>query len=129
MSVRLAHQDSDCIRIYYGKPRPAETKYVKIDTEKDAAISEAVEDRVGESARLAELLSKGLRAGKATPCSSVHTKKDIIFETADFPAVIIEFGVSRTAGQHSYIIDAAKITTIAQAIAAAVKEFIEVPLK
>lgn len=128
LSIRLAHQDVDCIRIYYGKRRPAETKYVKTDAEKDAAVFAAVEDRAGESARLAELLSKGLRAGKAAPCSSVHTKKDIIFETADFPAVIIEFGASRAAGQHSYIIDAAKINMIAQAIAAAVKEFIEVPL-
>ncbi len=128
LSVRLARQDVDSVRIYYGKRSPAETKYVKADAEKDAAVSAAVEDRVGESARLAELLLKGLRAGKAAPCSSVHTKKDIIFETADFPAVIIELGASRTAEQHSYITDGAKINMIVQAIAAAIKEFIEVPL-
>jgi hypothetical protein len=71
-------------------------------------------------------VSNSLKKNEMSLCSSVNAKKDIVFETADFPAVIIEFEISRERGRRSYVLDPSKIQAIAESIATAVKEFIEV---
>ena len=127
LSLRLILQDRDCVRLYYGKRRPADLMSTKThDLEGDVPI-DAGEDRTQESIRLSELLSKSLKQSEQSLCSAVQTKKDVLFETADFPAVIVEFGMAREKRLHSYVVDPAKIDLIAKSFAIAIKEFIEMP--
>jgi len=104
LSIRLNLQDDDCIQIFHAAKQLGELKT--------------------ESIRLASALSKSVKSA-APFCTVVRTKKDVIFETADFPAVIVEFGVARSDRRGAYVLDDEKTGKIARAIAAGAKEFIE----
>jgi N-acetylmuramoyl-L-alanine amidase len=126
LSLRLRAQDRDCVELYYAKrpPLPRTTRDARNGYE--ASLSDPrVEAMVRESLRLSESLSKGLKGAAPAVCGTVQTKKDVLFETSDFPAVIIEFGAARRADRQSYVIDPAKVDAMAVAIAQAVKDFIE----
>ena len=127
LSLRLRFQDKDCVQIYTAKRRAYDDKTAKQSGREKAAPASADEDRARESSRLAVLLSKNIRDADRSLSSIVASKKDIIFETADFPTVIAEFGIARTAQQHSYILEQAMIDSIAKSVATALKEFIEGP--
>jgi N-acetylmuramoyl-L-alanine amidase len=77
-----------------------------------------------ESLRLAEQLQKSMQRAAPELCGTVQTKKDVLFETADFPAVIVEFGAARRADGRSYVIDPAKMDPVAVSLAQALKDFI-----
>jgi N-acetylmuramoyl-L-alanine amidase len=126
LSLRLRLQDRDCVQIYYAKRQPI--RNTSVLTEEVGKIVPHVTGDVitKESLMLADLVSNSLKNNEMSLCSTVNAKKDIVFETADFPAVIIELGLSRETGQRSYVLDPSKINAIAKSIAIAVKEFIEV---
>jgi len=124
LSLRLRSQDRDCVQLYYAKRQPLQTKQRGKSVPETVIFDPRVEAMVLESLRLSEVLANGLK-GAAPVCGAVQTKKDVLFETSDFPAVIIEFGASRRADRQSYVVDPAKVDAMAGAIAQAVKEFIE----
>ncbi len=114
LSIRLRLQDRDCVQLYAGR-----------SLGNTAPNGSTYEDLTKESDRLSALLSKSVRATDPPRCSVVQTKKDVIFETADFPAVIMEFGISATSRKHAYVSAPAEISALAKSIAAAIKEFME----
>jgi N-acetylmuramoyl-L-alanine amidase len=125
LSLRLKAQERDCVQLYYAK-RPPLPRTTRAKNGYEAVISDPkVEAMVRESLRLSEALAKGLKGAAPAVCGTVQTKKDVLFETSDFPAVIIEFGAARRADQRSYVIDGAKVDAMAAAIAQAVKDFIK----
>ena len=126
LSLRLRLQDRDCVQIYYAKRQPIRNR--SATTEEAGKIVPYVtgDSITKESLMLADLVSNSLKNTEMSLCGTVNAKKDIVFETADFPAVIIEFGILREAGQRSYVLDPAKIDAIAKSIAFAIKKFIEV---
>jgi N-acetylmuramoyl-L-alanine amidase len=126
LSLRLRLQDRDCVQIYYAKRQPIRNKSANAE---DAGknVSHVAGDAITkDSLTLAGLVSSSLKNNEMSLCSTVNAKKDVIFETADFPAVIIEFEISRDTGQRSYVLDPTKIDAIAKSIAIAIEEFIEV---
>ena len=126
LSLRLRLQERDCIQIYYAKRQPIRNTTVPTE-EAGRNVPHGTGDAITkESMMLAGLVSNSLKNNEMSLCNAVNAQKDIVFETADFPAVIIEFGISRETGQRSYVLDPAKINAIAKFIAIAVKEFIEV---
>jgi len=125
LSLRLKAQGRDCVQLYYAKRQPLLRKSHD-QRGLEAAVSDPrVEAMARESLRLSEFLQKGLQGAAPALCGTVQTKKDVLFETSDFPAVIVEFGAARHADQRSYVIDQAKIDAMAGSLAQAVKEFIE----
>jgi N-acetylmuramoyl-L-alanine amidase len=125
LSIRLRVQDRDCVQLYYAK-RPPLPRMGRATSGYETVISDPqVEAMVRESLRLSEFLSKGMLSAAPALCGTVQTKKDVLFETSDFPAVIIEFGVARRADRQSYVIDPVKIDAMAGSIAQAVRDFIE----
>jgi N-acetylmuramoyl-L-alanine amidase len=125
LSLRLKVQGRDCIQLYYAKRQPLLRKSHDRRGLEAAVSDPRVEAMARESLRLSEFLQKGLQGAAPALCGTVQTKKDVLFETSDFPAVIIEFGAARRADQRSYVIDQAKIDAMAGSLAQAVKEFIE----
>ncbi len=125
LSLRLRVRDRDCVQLYYAKRQPHLRKqHDRIGPE--AAISDPrVAAMARESIRLADFLQKGMQHAAHALCGTVQTKKDVLFETSDFPAVIIEFGATRRADGRSYVIDPAKVGSLAVSIAQSVKDFIE----
>jgi len=124
LSLRLRAQDRDCIQLYYAKRQPIQRNKHDKSVPETVIFDPRVEATVRESLRLSEVLATGLKG--ATPvCGAVQTKKDVLFETSDFPAVIIEFGAVRRADQQSFVVDPAKVDAMAGSIAQAVKAFIE----
>lgn len=122
LSIRLRVQPRDCVQLYYAKRQPLPFKQRDKGVPPETVLSDPrVEVTARESLRLAETLSKGLK----NFCGGVQTKKDVLFETSDFPAVIIEFGAARRADQRSYVVDPAKVDAMAGSLAQAVKDFIE----
>lgn len=125
LSLRLRMQDRDCVQLYYAK-RPPLPRTSRSAVGYETAISDPrVEAMVRESLRLSEFLSIGLKSAVPAVCGAVQTKKDVLFETSDFPAVIIEFGAARRGDQRSYVIDPAKVDAMAASLAQAVKDFME----
>ncbi len=125
LSLRLRIQDRDCVQLYFAKRAPL-PRTTRSGIGYETAISDPrIEATVRESLRLSESLSKGLTGAAPALCGAVETKKDVLFETSDFPAVIIEFGAMRRADQQSYVIDPEKVDAMAGSIAQAVKAFIE----
>lgn len=126
LSLRLRLQDRDCVQIYYAKRQPIRNRSVTTE-EAGKIVSNVTDDAITkESLMLANLVSNSLNNEEMSLCGTVNAKKDIVFETADFPAVIIEFGILREAGQRSYVLDPAEIDAIAKSIVIAIKKFIEV---
>jgi len=125
LSLRLRVQGRDCVQLYYAKRQPPQRKPHDKSVPEAALSDPRVEAMARESLRLAEFLQKGMQHAAPALCGTVQTKKDVLFETSDFPAVIIEFGAIRRADQQSYVIDPGKIEAMAVSIAQAVKEFIE----
>jgi N-acetylmuramoyl-L-alanine amidase len=125
LSLRLRPQDRDCAQLYYAKRRPIRNGTANTEGPGEIASNVIGDATTQESLRLAGLVSNSLKNNEMSLCSTVNTKKDVIFETADFPAVIIEFGITRETRQQSYVIDPAKIDVLAKSIASAIKEFIE----
>ena len=123
LSIRLRSQDRDCVQLFYAKRQPLQRKA------KDRSVPEAIDPQVEamaqESLRLSESLQKGMQSAVPALCGVVQTKKDVLFETSDFPAVIIEFGAVRRADRQSYVLDPAKVDAMAASLAQAVKDFIE----
>jgi len=113
LSIRLSLQDRDCIQLYHAIRQPGALK------------SESGKDMTKESAGLAGALAQNLKNSAPKYCAVVRTKKDVIFETADFPAVIVEIGVARAERQRAYVLDPDKSGELARAIAAGIKAFIE----
>jgi len=124
LSLRLRAQDRDCIQLYYAKRQPLQRNKRDKSVLETVIFDPRVEATVRESLRLSEALANGLK-GAAPVCGAVQTKKDVLFETSDFPAVILEFGAVRRADRQSYVIDPAKVDAMAGALAQAVKAFIE----
>jgi N-acetylmuramoyl-L-alanine amidase len=125
LSLRLRLQDRDCVQIYYAMRQQIRNRSATTE-EAGKIVPYVTGDAITkESLMLADLVSNSLK-NKTSLCSTVNAKKDIVFETADFPAVIIEFGIMREAGQRSYVLDPAEIDAIAKSIAIAIKKFIEV---
>jgi N-acetylmuramoyl-L-alanine amidase len=125
LSLRLRAQDRDCVQLYYAKRQPLQRKPHDKSVPEAPLSDPRVEAMARESLKLSEFLQKGLQSAVPALCGVVQTKKDVLFETSDFPAVIIEFGVARRADQRSYVIDPAKIDAMAGSLAQAVKDFIE----
>jgi len=125
LSLRLRSQDRDCVQLYYAKRQPLQGNQRGRSVPEAVIFDPRVEAMVLESLRLSESLSKGLKNAAPALCGAVETKKDVLFETSDFPAVIIEFGAARRADRQSYVVDPAKVDVMAGSIAQAVKEFIE----
>ena len=125
LSLRLRMQDRDCVQLYYAK-RPPLPRMTRTKIGYETAISDPrVEALVRESLRLSESLSTGLKSAAPAVCGAVQTKKDVLFETSDFPAVIIEFGAARRGDTQSYVVDPARVDAMAASIAQAVNDFIE----
>ncbi len=125
LSLRLRALDRDCVQLYYAKRQPLQRKPHDRDGPGAAAADPQEDAMVRESLRLSEALAKGLRASVPALCGTVQTKKDVLFETSDFPAVIIEFGAARRADQSSYVVDPSKIDAMAASLAQAVRDFID----
>jgi len=125
LSLRLKAQSRDCVQLYYAKRQPLLRKPHDRSGLEAAVSDPRVEAMARESLRLSEFLQKGMQNTVPALCGVVQTKKDVLFETSDFPAVIIEFGAARRADQRSYVIDPAKVDAMAGSLAQAVKEFIE----
>jgi N-acetylmuramoyl-L-alanine amidase len=129
LSLRLKAQGRDCVQLYYAKRQPLLRKSQDKSGPAAAVSDPRVEAMARESLRLSEFLQKGMQHAVPALCGTVQTKKDVLFETSDFPAVILEFGAARRADQRSYMIDPVKIDGMALSIAQAVKEFIEADLQ
>jgi N-acetylmuramoyl-L-alanine amidase len=125
ISLRLRIQGRDCVQLYYAKRQPLLRKPHDRSGPEAAVSDPRVEAMARESLRLSEFLQKGMQHAVPALCGTVQTKKDVLFETSDFPAVIIEFGAARRADQQSFVVDPAKIDGMAGSIAQAVKDFIE----
>lgn len=126
LSLRLRAQNRDCAQLYYAKRQPLLRKPHDRRSESGAEVADPrVESMARESLRLAEFLQKGLQDVAPALCGTVQTKKDVLFETSDFPAVIIEFGAARRADGRSYVIDPAKVDAMAVSLAQTLKDFIE----
>ena len=125
LSLRLKAQGRDYVQLYYAKRQPLHRKSHDRSGLEAAVSDPRVEAMARESLRLSEFLQKGMQNTVPALCGVVQTKKDVLFETSDFPAVIIEFGAARRADQRSYVIDPAKVDAMAGSLAQAVKEFIE----
>jgi N-acetylmuramoyl-L-alanine amidase len=126
LSLRLRFQDRDCVQIYYAKRQPIQNRSATSE-EAGKIVPNVTGDAITkESLMLANLVSNSLKNKEMSLCGTVNAKKDIVFETADFPAVIIEFGILRETGKRSYVLDPAEIDAIAKSIAIAIKKFIEV---
>ncbi|HJW31104.1 MAG TPA: N-acetylmuramoyl-L-alanine amidase, partial [Saprospiraceae bacterium] len=126
LSLRLSLQDRDCVQIYYAKRQSTRNKSATTEEAGKIVPNAAGDSITKESLMLADLVSNSLKNKEMSLCGTVNAKKDIVFETADFPAVIIEFGILRETGQRSYVLDPAKIDAIAKSMAIAIKKFIEV---
>ncbi len=126
LSIRLVLQDKDCVQLYHAGYQPGVSSQGRTREAHNGALYAPRETATKDSIRLSEVLLKSLKNNELLHCCSVHKKADVIFETADFPAVIIEFGIARAERQHSYMREPANRETLAKSIAAAIKEFIEV---
>ncbi len=126
LSIRLMLQDKDCVQIYHAGRQPGGFNPAGTREAYNGAPYAARETATKDSIRLSEVLLKSLKNNELLHCCSVHTKADVLFETADFPAVIIEFGIARAERRHSYLHEPANREALAKSIAAAIKEFIEV---
>ncbi len=126
LSIRLVLQDRDCVQLYHAAHQPGMSSQDRPREAYKGSLYAARETATRDSFLLSDVLLKCLKNNDLLHCCSVHTKADVLFETADFPAVIIEFGIARAQRQHSYMHEPANRETLAKSIAAAIKEFIEV---
>jgi len=120
LSLRLRQQNRDCVQIYYAGHQAkakANRKEVIIP------LTPKKEVVLRESRRFSELLVKNLGNDSIAACGPAQTQKDVLFETADFPAVIMEFNITRSAKRQSYVVDPAHVELISRATASAIKEF------
>jgi N-acetylmuramoyl-L-alanine amidase len=126
LSLRLRVQNRDCVQLYYAKRQPLLRKPHDRRSESEAAVSDPrIEATARESLRLADFLQKGMQDAAPALCGTVQIKKDVLFETADFPSVIVEFGAARRADGRSYVIDSAMVDPMAVSLAQTLKDFIE----
>lgn len=123
ISLRLKFQTRECVQLYYGK-RDQQDRRSKANNNTAKTPADPRDGViVAESLRLSAVITDRLKSNDIASCGTVQAKKDVLFETADFPAVIIEFGVVRARNRQSYVVDPAKVDIIAKSIAVAVKEF------
>jgi N-acetylmuramoyl-L-alanine amidase len=125
LSLRLRAQSRDCVQLYYAKRQPLRRKPHDRSGLESVISDQRVESMARESIRLADFLQKDMQHAAPALCGTVQTKKDVLFETSDFPAVIIEFSAARRADGRSYVIDLVRVDAMAVSIAQSLKDFIE----
>jgi N-acetylmuramoyl-L-alanine amidase len=134
LTIKVNQGKEDCIRIVIlreeqkksqPKSKALKTKDLNdLKSELDNILRNLqVESRYEDSLALAATVSKKLKDGQVADCVRLLKGFDYILTNAEMPAVIVDFGVSKTS-KNPYVLDPSSMDKIIRSVSDAIKDYV-----
>ncbi len=129
IGIKTTMAKKDCISVSTG-PKPIKTSQTVNDKTNDTSngLSEilsalAADDKHSESTALAGTVAKKLSEADLLGCIQLRHSFDYALINTPMPALLVDFGVSRTPKKQPYISDTTFDNAVAEMLSAAIKEY------
>lgn len=131
LKIKINKRKEDCIDVFLlplvSSKRPTDPKTKEVPSaEPDRIVGDLkANDKYEESLMIADTIAKKLLSSDSSDCIQLLWNYDYVLLNTPMPAVSVEFGVSSTPKKQSYILDTTIQSKVAQALADAIKEYVE----
>jgi len=131
LKIKISNRKKDCISIslpplMVSKEPSDPKKKEELNTELDRIVADLKkDDKIEESVMIANSIAKKLKSGSNSGCLQLVRRFDYVLLETPMPAVSIDFGVSLASKKQSYILDATIQNNIVQALADAIKAYVD----